>query len=163
MFRYILQPRMAPGFTQSDGKINLPVYKTNRHLTLSLLSWAHDNGHRKFVKNLMKNLENYAKGNNAEGIDITSYERGRMDKVDWNKLGKMSNPYKTLAKHLNIFFADPTLQAKLDGLLIRNTNPTETIRGNDGEKIPVKKGFHSSVPRVDSYWSIESSKEGFNC
>ena len=138
----------------------MPVYKADNHLAKVLINYAMENGQKGFVKRIMKDIEEYASGRNEE-IDITSYEHARMDRVDWDRLGKMANPYRTLAKHLNIFFASPTLQAKLDGVLIRNRNPVETIRGNDGQLIPVRR--QQKKPTAGTYWQDQTTIIGKPC
>ena len=121
------------------------------------MQWAENNGHTEFVRELVKNVEHYASGRDTE-IDISSYERGRMDKFDYSVYGDMANPYRSLAKHLNLFFASPILNDKLKDVIPKGRGKVETVIGRDGQKIPIRR-----VPKKDEYWNIQTDQTGEGC
>ena len=131
----------------------MPAYRTNQHLYKTVLQWALDNNHQNFVKKLVHDVEHYAAGKDAE-IDITAWDRGALDKYDWDALGDMANPVRSLARHMNIFFASPVLNDMLNGIVPRRRAPLQRIRDKDGEFIeirregPVKGSFWKHNPEI---------------
>ena len=47
----------------------------------------------------------------------------------------MADPVRTLAKHLNVFFASPVLNAKLDKVIDRSRGQIENVKTRDGKEI----------------------------
>ena len=135
----------------------MPAYKTNEHLYKTVLQWAENNGQSKFVNELVRDVEHYAAGKETE-VDISGYERGRMDRFDYTELGNMANPVRSLAKHLNLFFSSPMLNDKFNSILPKGRSQTETVIGKDGTKIPIRR-----VPQKDEYWNIQKDQVGEGC
>ena len=158
LLRYVLQPQIVRSkyFKDADG-LEMPTYKTNEHLYKRLLQWSINNGHKDFVKDLVKDVEQYAKGEDTE-VDIGGYERGKLDKFDYSELGKMADPVRTLAKHLNVFFASPVLNAKLDKVIDRSRGQIENVKTRDGKEIPLRR-----VPEKGEYWKIQTDQTGEPC
>jgi len=159
LLRYLLQPQVTPSAFYKDAITGheRPAYKTNEHLYKTVLEWSERNGNQDFVKELVKDVEHYAAGKNME-IDITSYERGSMDKMDYTSLGDMAIPYRTLAKHLNVFFSSPVLLDKLNGVINNSRSPIQYIKGKDGELRPIKQKAEK-----DDYWLISKDQTGESC
>ena len=70
----------------------------------------------------------------------------------------MANPVRSLAKHLNLFFASPMLNDKFNSILPKGRSQTETVIGKDGTKIPIRR-----VPQKDEYWNIQKDQVGEGC
>ena len=158
LLRYILQPQVTSSAYYKDAKGHeMPAYKTNEHLYKTLLQWAENNGHKSFVKDLIKDVEHYAAGKDTE-VDISSYDRGTMDRFDYSQLGAMANPVRSLAKHLDIFFASPTLEAKMKDIIPKSRGKVEQVIGRDGQKIPIRR-----VPTKGEYWKIQTDQTGEGC
>ncbi len=158
LLRYLIQPQITPSSYYKDAQgREMPGYKTNQHLYKTLLQWAENNGHHNFIKELIKDVEHYASGKNTE-IDISSYDRGSMDKFDYSKLGNMANPVRSLAKHLNLFFASPTLNAKLEGILPKSRGEVKTVIDKDGRKIPIRR-----APKAGEFWDVQTDQTGGGC
>ena len=158
LLRYLLQPQLTPSSYYKDAKGHeMPAYKTNEHLYKVVLQWAENNGQDRFVRELINDVEHYAAGKETE-VDISGFERGRMDKLDYSQLGNMANPVRSLAKHLNLFFASPMLNDKLNGVLPRGKSQTETVLDKDGNRIPIRR-----VPKKDEYWNIQQDQVGEGC
>ena len=160
LLRYLLQPQLTPSSYYKDAQGHeMPAYKTNEHLYKTAMQWAENNGHTEFVRELIKDVEHYASGRETE-IDISSYERGRMDRFDYSQLGDMANPVRSLAKHLNTFFTSPILIDKLktNNVLPKGRSKVETVIGRDGQKIPIRR-----VPKKDEYWNIQTDQTGEGC
>ena len=155
LLRYLLQPQLVPSSYYKDAQGNeIPAYKTNQHLYKTVLEWAENNDYSDFTRNLIKDVELYASGKGTE-TDIGGYIRGSMDKIDYSKLGDMANPVRSLAKHLNIFFSSPILDAKLEQTINRSRSPIIKIKGNDGQMIPIRK-----MAKKGNYWEINSEGKG---
>ena len=158
LLRYLLQPQVTPSSYYKDAQGHeMPAYKTNEHLYKTLLQWAENNGHHDFVRQLVKDVEHYAAGKDTE-VDISSYDRSTMDRFDYSQLGKMANPVRSLAKHLNLFFASPTLNAKLDGIIPKSRGEVKTVIGRDGQKIPIRR-----TPKKGEFWKIQTDQTGEGC
>jgi hypothetical protein len=123
------------------------------------MQWAENNGHTEFVRELVRDVEHYASAKDTE-VDISSYERGRMDRFDYSELGDMANPVRSLAKHLNTFFTSPILIDKLKrgNVLPKSRSKVETFIDKDGNKIPIRR-----VPQKDEYWKIQTDQTGEGC
>ena len=135
----------------------MPAYKTNEHLYKTTMQWAENNGKSEFVRELVKDVEHYVSGKDTE-VDISGYERGSMDRFDYSQLGDMANPVRSLAKHLNLFFASPVLNDKLNNVLPKGRGKVETVIDKDGRKIPIRR-----VPKKDEYWNIQTDQTGEGC
>jgi len=158
LLRYLLQPQLTPSSYYKDVQGHeMPAYKTNEHLYKTVMQWAENNGQGGFVKDLVRDVEHYASGRDAE-IDISGHERGSMDRFDYSALGDMANPVRSLAKHLNLFFASPVLTDKLKGVLPKGRGKVETVLDKDGNKIPIRR-----VPQKDEYWNIQTDQTGEGC
>jgi len=159
LLRYLLQPQVTPSSYYKDAPQGheMPAYKTNEHLYKTLLQWAENNGHHAFVKQLVKDVEHYAAGKDTE-VDISSYDRSTMDRFDYSQLGNMANPVRSLAKHLNLFFASPTLDAKLDGIIPRSRGEVKTVIDKDGNKVPIRR-----TPKKGEFWKIQTDQTGEPC
>tara|TARA_Y100000310_G_scaffold344790_1_gene459538 strand:- start:3111 stop:12080 length:8970 start_codon:yes stop_codon:yes gene_type:complete len=159
LLRYLLQPQITSSYFYRDAQNNeVPAYKTNDHLFKMVLQWSEDNGQSKFVKELVKDVEHYASGKGTE-IDITSYDRGTLDRFDYSVYGDMANSVRTLAKHLNLNFADPMLNDMLNDVIDKRRSPIEEIKLPDGTLVPIRKG----KPEKDSYWQIATDQTGEGC
>ena len=158
LLRYLLQPQITSSSYYKDAQGHeMPAYKTNEHLYKTLLQWAENNGHHKFVQDLIRDVEHYAAGKDTE-VDISSYSRGSMDKFDYSKLGTMANPVRSLVKHMNVFFASPTLNAKLDGIIPKSRGEVKTVIGRDGQQIPIRR-----QPKKGEFWKIQTDQTGDGC
>ena len=158
LLRYLLQPQVTPSSYYKDAQGHeMPAYKTNEHLYKTLLQWAENNGHRDFVRDLVRDVEHYAAGKDTE-VDISSYDRGSVDRFDYSQLGNMANPVRSLVKHLNLFFASPILNAKLDGIIPKSRGEVKTVIGRDGQKIPIRRS-----PKKGEYWNIQTDQTGEGC
>tara|TARA_R110000824_G_scaffold58526_1_gene158106 strand:+ start:1078 stop:10002 length:8925 start_codon:yes stop_codon:yes gene_type:complete len=158
LLRYLLQPQLTPSSYYKDAQGHeMPAYKTNEHLYKTVMQWAENNGQKGFVRELVKDVEHFASGRDTE-IDISSYERGRMDRFDYSQLGDMANPVRSLAKHLNLFFASPILNDKLKQVIPRGKGKIQTVIGRDGQKIPIRR-----VPKKDEYWNVQTDQTGEGC
>ena len=158
LLRYLLQPQLTPSSYYKDAQGHeMPAYKTNEHLYKTVMQWAENNGQGGFVKDLVRDVEHYASGRDAE-IDISGHERGSMDRFDYSALGDMANPVRSLAKHLNLFFASPVLTDKLKGVIPKGRGKVETVLDKDGNKIPIRR-----VPKKDEYWNIQTDQTGHGC
>ena len=137
----------------------MPAYKTNEHLYKTLLQWAENNGHHDFVRDLVRDVEHYAAGKDTE-VDISGYDRTTMDRFDYSQLPKgMVNPIRSLVKHMDMFFASPTLNAKLEGIIPKSRGEVKTVIGKDGQKIPIRRGKH----KKGEYWEIQTDQTGEGC
>lgn len=158
LLRYVLQPQVTPSYYYRDAKGHeRPAYKTNEHLYKTVLQWAENNNARQFVQELIRDVEHYAAGKETE-IDISSYERGSMDRFDYTELGDMANSYRTIAKHLNVFYSSPILIDKLNGVIDNRKSPIQTVRGKDGSLIPFRE-----MPQKDDYWKYATDQTGEGC
>ena len=81
-----------------------------------------------------------------------------MDRFDYSQLGNMANPVRSLAKHLNLFFASPTLDAKLDGIIPRSRGEVKTVIDKDGNKVPIRR-----TPKKGEFWKIQTDQTGEPC
>ena len=81
-----------------------------------------------------------------------------MDKFDYSKLGTMANPVRSLVKHMNVFFASPTLNAKLDGIIPKSRGEVKTVIGRDGQQIPIRR-----QPKKGEFWKIQTDQTGDGC
>jgi len=158
LLRYLLQPQLTPSSYYKDAQGHeMPAYKTNEHLYKTAMEWAENNGHTEFVRELVRDVEHYASAKDTE-VDISSYERGRMDRFDYSELGDMANPVRSLAKHLNLFFASPILNDKLKNVIPKGRGKVETVIDKDGNKIPIRR-----APKKDEYWNIQTDQTGEGC
>ena len=159
LFKYLIQPQIMPTFYYKDAAgREMPAYKTNNHLLKTVMQWALDNNHQGFVKKLIKDWEHYAAGRDAE-IDITAWDRGALDKYDYEKLGDLADPVRSLARHLNIFYASPVLNDMLNKIIRRRRTPVVTVKNVEGESIPIRK----SGPVKDSFWHNNPEAPGDPC
>ena len=150
LLRYLIQPQVTPSSYYKDAQGHeMPAYKTNEHLYKTLLQWAENNGHRDFVRDLVRDVEHYAAGKDTE-VDISSYDRTTMDRFDYSQLPKgMVNPIRSLVKHMDTFFASPTLNAKLKGIIHKSRGEVKTVIGKDGQKIPIRRS-----PKKGEFWNL---------
>ena len=103
-------------------------------------------------------MEHYAAGKDTE-VDISSYDRTTRDRFDYSQLPKdMINPIRSLAKHMDMFFASPTLTRKLDGILPKSRGEVKTVIDKDGNKIPIRRS-----PKKGEFWKIQVDQTGEGC
>jgi len=160
ILRSLLQPQLVPSRYYKDSAGNeLPVFKTNEHLYKVVMDWAIRNGHEAFVKQLVNDVEWYAAGN-AKEPDTSFYDRSIADRYEWEKLGPMANTWRSLARHIGTFFGSPLLNAKLDGVLPKSRRSIETIEGNEGEQIPVRR---TAKETVGEFWKFYDKEQGDGC
>ena len=81
-----------------------------------------------------------------------------MDRFDYSQLGSMANPVRSLVKHLNVFFASPTLKAKMDGIIPKSRGEVKTVIGKDGQRIPIRR-----TPKKGEFWNIQRDQTGDGC
>ena len=159
LLRYLLQPQVTPSSYYKDAQGHeMPAYKTNEHLYKTLLQWAENNGHHNFVRELVKDVEHYAAGKDTE-VDISSYGRSTRDRFDYSQLPKgMINPIRSLVKHMDMFFASPTLTNKLDGIIPKTRGEVKTVIDRDGNKVPIRR-----QPKMGEFWNIQTDQTGEGC
>jgi hypothetical protein len=159
LFKYLIQPQIIPTFYYKDAQgREMPAYKTNDHLFRTVIQWSLDNNHQDFVKKLIPEIEHYAAGKDAE-IDITAWDRAALDRYDWDALGDMANPVRSLAKHMNIFFASPVLNDMLNGIVRRKRAPLQRVRDKDGKFIEIGRGG----PEKGAFWKHNPEQKGEPC
>ena len=104
-------------------------------------------------------VEHYAAGKDTE-VDISGYDRTTMDRFDYSQLPKgMVNPIRSLVKHMDMFFASPTLNAKLEGIIPKSRGEVKTVIGKDGQKIPIRR----SPPKKGEFWNLQTDQTGEGC
>ena len=81
-----------------------------------------------------------------------------MDRFDYTELGDMANSYRTIAKHLNVFYSSPILIDKMNGVIDNRRSPIQTVRGNDGSLIPVRQ-----EAKKNDYWDWAKDQTGEGC
>jgi len=159
LLRYLLQPQLTSSYYYKDAADNeIPAYKTNNHLFKSILQWAEDNGQSQFAKKLVKDVEHYASGKGTE-IDITSYDRGTLDRFDYSVYGDIANSVRTLVKHLNLNYSSPVLIDMLDGIIPKGRSAVQEVKMPDGTLAPIRRGN----PEKDSYWKYAVDQTGEGC
>ena len=82
-----------------------------------------------------------------------------MDRFDYSQLPKgMVNPIRSLVKHMDMFFASPTLNAKLEGIIPKSRGEVKTVIGKDGQKIPIRRS-----PKKGEFWNLQTDQTGEGC
>ena len=82
-----------------------------------------------------------------------------MDRFDYSTLPKgMINPIRSLAKHMDTFFASPTLTNKLDGIIPRSRGEVKTVIDRDGNKVPIRR-----TPKKGEFWNLQTDQTGEGC
>ena len=82
-----------------------------------------------------------------------------MDRFDYSKLPKgMVNPIRSLVKHMDMFFASPTLNAKLEGIIPKSRGEVKPVIGKDGQKIPIRRS-----PKTGEFWNLQTDQTGEGC
>ena len=163
LLNYLLQPQIVPSRYYKDGAGNeLPVYKTNEHLGKVLLNWAIENGRKEFAKRLVTDIEWYAAGNTKEP-DVSSFDRSLTDAYDFSSLGPLANSARTMARHIGVFWADPVLNARLEGVIKTARPRIRVIEGPEGEKIPVRNENARAQRGVGQYSKSKRGVDGEGC
>jgi len=157
IFKYLIQPQASPTLYHADKAGNvIPGYKSNDFLIKTTFKWMENNGYGEYVKELVTNWESAVKGEYE--IDSTVWDRTMALRYDYSKLGSMANPVRSIAKHMNIWFASPILESHfLEKISSNQKQKIIEAEGSDNTKIGVRP-----IKSIQQKWS-EIRSEGQPC
>ena len=91
--------------------------------------------------------------------DSTAWDRSTMDTYDYNSLGKLRNPVRSLIKGLNINFSSPVLDYHLRTVLKKSPGLIYNIEQKDGTITPIRR--HEDTK--GKFWEISKESDGRGC
>ena len=147
ILRYLLQPQLADTYALGKNNQYTPSFKTNLHLQKTIMQWTLDNerliefeygGEAGFVKNLMKDVQNFYSGKKRP--NIPEWESAQKIGIDYEALGELANPVKSLSRYLDIFFASPLIDRQLNKRINTTRNRIIMEQGPNDTFIPTIKG-----------------------
>ena len=140
LMKYILQPQaVARRYYKDPDAIDRPVFKTNGRLEMAMYEWAENKNYSHVVEGITRDVQTVLNGNRLEH-DIGSHQNMAKDgPYDWESLGNLANPARTLTEQYSGFFASPMLAGQRKYQLIRTSLGTpKTVESISGDKTGIR-------------------------